>query len=148
MTVEGVDRITEMFAKFPSEMTKETKRLMRSAARPWLAKMRSATPFPEWKQLSNINVKSKKGVTSLIVGFFGPKDVHMEWMKGYWYNYGTLARRDPNHIFDNPVKRSARNRRNNVGQPARHFFDTAAAGAEDDIADKVITGLETFIDTL
>ena len=107
-TVEGVDKITRAFEQFPSDMQKETKRLMRTAAKPWLAKMRSATPFPEWKRLSNINVKSRNGIISLLVGFFGPKDVHFEWMKGYWYNYGTLARRDPNHKFDNPVKRSVR----------------------------------------
>ncbi len=146
--VEGVDRITRMFEQFPAEMNKETKRLMRSASRPWLARMRSATPFPEWKRLSNINIKSKKGVTSLLVGFFGPKDVHFDWMKGYWYNYGTLTRRDPNHSFDNPVKRSVKNRRNELGQPPRQFFEEASAGAEEDIADKVVTGLENYIGQL
>ena len=147
-TVEGVDRVTRMFEAFPAEMQKETKRLMRAAVKPWLAKMRSATPFAEWKRLSNINVKSKKGNTSLLVGFFGPKDVHFDWMKGYWYNYGTLTRRDPNHRFDNPVKRSVKNRRNELGQPARHFFDDASEGAAEDIAEKVIRGLEDYIATI
>jgi len=146
-TVEGADRITAMFEKMPKEMAAETKKAMRSASRPHLARMRSAAPYTQWKGLSKVSVRTKKGIISCVVGFFGPKAVHWEWMKAYWYNYGTLARRDPSHTFDHAI-RTGRKRRNNLGQPARNWFDPASEGAADDIADKTITRLEQYIDNL
>ena len=147
--VEGVDRITEMFAKMPKEMNREMKSQMRKAAKPWLARLRSAIPQSEWKSLAKISIRSwRKTFTSCLVGFFGPADVHFQWMKLYWDNDGTLTRRDPSHTFDNPVKRVSRRRRNNVGQPAHNYFEKAMEGAADDIADKTIRGLESYIDRL
>ena len=147
-TVEGADAITAMFAKMPKEMQAETKRSMRASARIWLTKMRAAVPaeHPQWKAFSKVSVRSKKGIVSCLVGFFGPAEVHFEWMKAYWYTYGTLLRRDPSHKFDNPIRR--RKRRNNLGQKANNWFDPATAGADQDIVDHTIRDLENYIDRL
>ena len=145
--IEGADKITAMFEKMPKEMAAETKKAMRSASRPHLARMRAAAPYTQWKGLSKVSIRTKKGIISCVVGFFGPKAVHWEWMKAYWYNYGTLQLRDPSHTFDHPV-RTGKRRRNNHGQPARNWFDPASKGAADDIADKTINRLGQYIDTL
>ena len=146
-TVEGADRITKMFEQMPKEMRAETKKAMRSASRPWLARLRSAAPYSQWKSLAKTSVRTRKGIISCLIGFFGPDAVHWEWMKAYWYNYGTLQRRDPSHQFMHRIRNKS-NRRNEVGQPARNWFDPVAAGAGDDIANKTITWIENYIDRL
>lgn len=150
--VEGADRITEMFAKMPAEMKQEMKKQMRSSSRPWLTRMKASVPYAQWKQLAKINVKQlrKSGLVSCMVGFFGSKsdsDKQFEWMKLYWDNYGTLRRRDPQHNFEQPIKRNKK-RRNEVGQPHNNYFDKVVEGAADDISEKTIKGLEKYIDKL
>ena len=96
---------------------------------------------PNWAELVDFKVKQKGfmgryincgiGIFNKNVNPFNPKAVP-DWYKAYWKNYGTLLRRDRSHHFKYDIKpdtsSAARRRRNNLGQPATHFFEIATRG--------------------
>ena len=144
--VEGADKLTKLFEEMPKEAKKETKKILRKAAKPWAAKIRKAMKHATWKNLVDYKISDRKGFINLYVGLF--KDPGFEWFKAYWANYGTLERRDPEHNFDRPVRRATDKRRNNLGQFHQNFFDEAREGAAEDIVRRLEQGLNQYIDKI
>ncbi len=135
--IEGLDDCLRCLDQAPENVVKMTKQALREAGKKTSRQIRQKTP-QRFRRL--VKYKVFKGRTSrdmnMLVGLFNKgqsKNGNSEipdWFKAYWMNYGTLMRRDPGHHFEQSVKRNVRNRRNNVGQPAEKFFESAKAGWE------------------
>lgn len=146
-TLEGIDVLERAFTNFPKEMEKEVKRAMRTASRPYLKAAQNALPVASWKGEVTCKTKitKKRGEILMSAGFFGKKrgtDI-TAWFKAYWANYGTLRRRDPGHVFQNKVKKKTSARRNEIGQPAQLFFERATEGAEQRVAEDVVSAINS-----
>ena len=141
--IDGVEDVLRMFDGAPKELQKAGRKAMASAGRKVAAKLKRRIP-PRWKRLirSKANM-SRSGNLYAVMGLYNGHESQgrqpdgkkvSDWFKAYWSNYGTLARRDPGHRFDYPVKsrRSAggRLRRNDMGQFPERFFEAAAGGWE------------------
>lgn len=132
-----------MFDGAPKELQKAGKKAMASAGRKVAAKLKRQIPS-RWKRLIKSKAKmSRDGNFWAVMGLYNGHEAQghqpngkkvSDWFKAYWANYGTLARRDPSHSFDYPVKSrksaSGRLRRNDMGQFPERFFEDAAGGWE------------------
>ena len=135
--IEGLDDCLRCLNQSPENVLKMTKQALREAGKKTARQIRQKTP-QRFRRL--VKYKVFKGQVSqdlsALVGLFNKQQKAngssgvQDWFKAYWKNYGTLARRDPDHHFEQAVKRNVRNRRNNVGQPAEKFFEAASAGWE------------------
>ena len=135
--IEGLDDCLRCLDQAPANAVKMTQTALREASKKAARSIRQKTP-QRFRRL--VKYKVFKGQvtqnTNALVGLFNKKQVKngsgqvADWFKAYWKNYGTLTHRDREHTFDTPVKRHVARRRNNVGQPAEKFFETAIAGWE------------------
>lgn len=133
--IEGLDDCIKCMDAAPANVMKMARTAMKDASKVTARDIRSRTPG-RWRRLVAYKVTKGQfsGDTYALVGYFNKgakKNSNTEipdWFKAYWKNYGTLARRDRNHHFVNPVKRGTKRRRNNVGQRAENFFENAIGG--------------------
>ena len=135
--IEGIDDCLRCMDAAPANAVKMTQTALREASKKTARKIRQKTP-QRFRRL--VKYKVFKGQitmnTNALVGLFNKKQTNngsdqvADWFKAYWKNYGTLTRRDPQHVFDRAVKRRVPRRRNNVGQPYENFFEGAIAGWE------------------
>ena len=133
MTIEGLAECLHTLDEAPNVMIKAVKQSMRKAGGELARDIKSGTP-PRFKSLVKCKVmkaRISKNLSSA-VGLYKGRTNGTEipdWFKAYWKNYGTLARRDPSHRFDRPIKgdgtTAASRRRNNVGQFYERFFEVA-----------------------
>ncbi len=133
--IEGLDDCIKCMDSAPANVVKMTRTAMKAAGKSTAALIRQRTPGPFRKLVGYRVTKGQlSGNTYALVGYFNKgakKNSNSEisvWFKAYWKNYGTLARRDASHNFVTPVKARVRTRRNNVGQPAELFFESAIPG--------------------
>lgn len=133
--ITGLDDALRCFDQAPANLLKVVKTALREGGKQAAKEIRKVMPR-RFKRL--VSQKVVKGALSndwsVLVGAFNKAksgtDEPDDWFKAYWKNYGTLARRDPGHNFDYPIKRLNRKRRNEVGQPAEHFYDGSIAAAQ------------------
>ena len=141
--IDGVEDVLRMFDGAPKELQKAGKKAMASAGRKVAAKFKRQIPA-RWKKLVKSKAKMSRGGDFYAdMGLYNGHEAQghqpngkkvSDWFKAYWADYGTLARRDPNHKFDYPVKSkdsaNGRLRRNDMGQYPTGFFEEAAEGWE------------------
>lgn len=139
--IEGVEDCLRMFERFPDNMLKIENVAMRSASKAVAKHIRKAIP-KRWRRLVKYKVYNVRrgGDTYALIGLYNRKEVAghqpegkdptFDWFKAYWANYGTLTKRDRSHKFKYPIKKNAE-RRNEKGQPAQKFVETAINGWED-----------------
>ena len=146
MEIQGLDDCLKWMDNAPANCLKASRTAMKAASRKTSGRIRSKLP-KRWRRLVKSRVEKRfDGNLSALIGLFNGHQMqgHQnpgaakgidDWFKAYWANYGTLTHRDPQHSFREPVKHggtaAAKNRRNNVGQEAQHFFEDAAKGFED-----------------
>ena len=133
--ITGLDDCLKCFDQAPKNLLKVVKKALKDGGKQAAQELRKALPRRFKRLVSNKVVKGvESGDYSALIGAFNRvksgTDEPDDWFKAYWKNYGTLTRRDPNHKFDNPVKRLNRKRRNEVGQAAENFYDQAVAPAQ------------------
>lgn len=139
--IDGLDDVMRWMDDCPENCVKASRTALREAAKKTTKAIRPGVP-KRWRRLVKYKV-SRMQNGSLVAGmglFNGHQrqgrhtDVD-DWFKAYWANYGTLTHRDPNHKFQQPVKNgstsAAKRRRNNVGQKAQNFFESATRGYEE-----------------
>ena len=139
LEVKGIKDCYRKLDDMPEAALKLIKKSMQEASKPVARHMRSAIDIPHWRKL----VKSKVAVgrtawegTQAAVGMFNNGKVtnsvkkadRPDWFKAYWANYGTLSRRDPQHLFKTPIK--SKKRHQSVGQPKQNFFERGSEGQE------------------
>ena len=138
LDVQGIQECYRKLDDMPEAALKLIKKSMQEAAKPVARNIRNYIEIPHWRRL----VKSKVAIgrkawegTQAAVGMFnnGQASSVMEadrpdWHKAYWANYGTLSRRDPQHVFKTAVQ--ARKRHQSVGQPQQNFFERGEEGQE------------------
>ena len=145
LQIEGMSDFLRWTERAPDDMVKLAKVAMREGAKRVVISMRPQIN-ERWKRLLKYKVSGGRNDKDLAcdIGLFNGRqrqghqpasgDVD-DWFKAYWMNYGTLARRDPNHVFMNPVQPASRTRsqrrRNRVGQPHQNFLEKAMLGYED-----------------
>jgi len=135
--IEGLDDCLRCMDAAPSNALKMTQTALREASKKSARTIRQKTP-PRFRRLVKYKVFKGQVTNSqnALVGLFNKKQTTngsstvADWFKAYWKNYGTLTRRDQQHVFDTQVKRRVARRRNNVGQPHENFFEAAIAGWE------------------
>ena len=133
--ITGLDDALKCFDQAPKNLRNVVKTAMRAGARQAKKEIRNVMPR-RFKRL--VSYRVKKGLVSkdlnAEVGVFNKvKGVGKErddWYKAYWKNYGTLARRDSSHQFNEPIKKLGRKRRNEVGQLHENFYDKAIEPAK------------------
>ena len=147
--VRGVPATVHRMQRMQQDIMKVTRKTMRSAAKPWLAKAKAALPVDEWRVsiVARIRVQKlhKSDYLLLRAGF--PATLR-EWggapddfYKFYWQNYGTLKGRDPGHNFQRAPGRNNKNK-NRSGIPHNNYFERAMSGAEEDIAAKLKVAID------
>lgn len=133
--ITGLDDALRCFDRAPENLLKIVKTALREGGKQAAKEIRKAMPR-RFKRL--VSQKVVKGALSndwsVLVGAFNKAksgtDEPDDWYKAYWKNYGTLTRRAKDHTFDYPIKNLNRKRRNEVGQPAEHFYDGAIGPAQ------------------
>lgn len=141
--IEGLDDCIRCMEHAPENVMKMTRSAMKDAGRTTAKFIRGRTPS-RFRRLVGYKVAKGQlsGNTYALVGYFSKgkkKNSNSEipdWFKAYWKNYGTLAKRDRSHNFSYPVKNNVMRRRNNIGQPAENFFETAISGWERQFLDE------------
>lgn len=137
--IEGVEDCLKMFDKAPENALKVCRKGLRKGSAAVAKSIRKGVPR-DWRKLVKYKVgRLPNGELWARAGLYGsaiakgaPKDdPGFRWFKAYWANYGTLTRRDPTHHFQTKVKPESERRRNDVGQPAQHFFENSLNGWED-----------------
>lgn len=135
--IEGLDDCLRCLDAAPKNALSMTQTALRDASKKSVRIIRQKTP-QRFRRLVKYKVFKGQITNNMnaLVGLFnkgqsknGSSEVS-DWFKAYWKNYGTLTRRDPEHIFDQAVKRRVMRRRNNVGQHHENFFEGAIAGWE------------------
>ena len=156
--IEGLDECIRSMDKAPEYMVKVAKAAMKAGGKKGARILRQRTPA-RWRRL--VAFKLSRGVitqdTYLMIGYFNKDrkkakhDYIPDWFKAYWKDYGTLARRDPNHEFSYPVKEKVttynddgsekyrsfaqKYRRNDKGQFPEHIFEEAIESWEEGVYD-------------
>ena len=133
MTIEGLTDYLRTLEEAPDVMLKAVRKSMRKAGGELARDIKSGTPraFQSLVKCKVTKARISKNLSSAIGLYKGKAkgEEIPEWFKAYWKNYGTLARRDPSHRFDRPVKgqgtAAAARRRNQVGQYYEKFFEEA-----------------------
>lgn len=136
MTIEGLGDYLRTLEKAPDELLKAVRKAMRKAGNELARDIKPGIP-PSFRNLVKCKVtkamlsKNLSSAIGLYKGKVTGNDIP-EWFKAYWKNYGTLARRDPAHRFDRPVKGdgtvAANRRRNKLGQFSEEFWEDALPG--------------------
>lgn len=133
MTIEGLGDYLRTLEKAPDDLLKAVRKAMRKAGNELSRDIKPGVPteFRKLVKCKVVKAKMSKNLSSAI-GLYKdkvPRSEIPEWFKAYWKNYGTLARRDPAHRFDRPVKGdgtvAARRRRNQLGQFSENFWEDA-----------------------
>ena len=142
VSISGLDDCLRMFDQAPANLIKVSRKAMKAASRKTAGTIRKRVP-KRWAKIVRYKVdKQYDGKLAAFVGLFqtglmqghqNPNGAPMpDWFKAYWANYGTLQRRDPNHVFKNPVRHSgtaqAQRRRNRMGEAHQNFFEAALPG--------------------
>lgn len=135
--IEGVEDCLKMFEAAPENSLKLCRKAMRKGAGAAAKSIRNKLP-PTYRKLVKYKVGRLPDKSLWArAGLYGKKlkagaskqnDPAFKWFKAYWANYGTLSRRDPSHYFQYKIKPKSKNRRQDVGQPALHFFENAQEG--------------------
>ena len=147
--ITGLDDALDCFEMAPKNLLKVVKKALKDGGKQAAKEFRKAMPRRFKRLVSNKVVKGAvSGDYSALIGAFNRvksgTDEPDDWFKAYWKNYGTLTRRDPNHKFDNPVRKKvegvkngknyksfvAKYRRNDIGQPHENFYDVAIQPAQ------------------
>jgi len=134
--IEGLDDTLKCFDQAPANLLKVVKVAMKDGGKQAAKVIRKAMPRRFKRLVASKVVKGKlSGDHYALVGAFnrvksGNKEPD-DWFKAYWKNYGTLTKRSKEHKFDYPIKRLPRKRRNEVGQDAEMFYDSAIKPAQD-----------------
>ena len=133
--ITGLDDALKCFDQAPKNLRNVVKTAMRAGARQAKKEIRNVMPR-RFKRLVSYRVKKGRvskdlnaevGVFNKVKGVGKERD---DWYKAYWKNYGTLARRDSSHQFNEPIKKLGRKRRNEVGQLHENFYDKAIEPAK------------------
>ena len=135
--IEGVDDCLRMFDNAPENAMKICRKAMRKGSAAAAKVIKSKVP-PRYRKIVKYKVgRLPSGDLWARAGLYGKKlqkgtpkddDPGFLWFKAYWANFGTLSRRDPAHQFMYKIKPKSKNRRQDVGQPAQHFFENAQKG--------------------
>ena len=133
MTIEGLAEYLRTLDEAPDVLIKCVRKSMRKAGTELARDMKAGIPagFRPLVKCKVVKARISRNLSSA-VGLYksaSKDDDGFKWFKAYWKNYGTLARRDPSHRFDNPIKpdgtQAAMNRRNRIGQFSERFFEAA-----------------------
>ena len=133
--ITGLDDALKCFDQAPKNLRNVVKTAMRAGARQAKKEIRNVMPR-RFKRLVSYRVKKGRvskdlnaevGVFNKVKGVGKERD---DWYKAYWKNYGTLARRDSSHQFNEPIRKLGRKRRNEVGQLHENFYDKAIEPAK------------------
>lgn len=127
-TLEGDKALTAIFKDMPVEgYQKPVKAAFKKAAQPVKRSMAGALPSKLSAIKKVLKIKAGKGKSMTVAtGFFGNAGVYVnsrgkQWnpyMLLYWFNYGTLANRDPGHNFLKPRRAVSANRKGGI-KPAK-----------------------------
>lgn len=143
VTIEGLDEALRYCdSGAADEMLKACRKAMRAGTAQVKKRLKAQTP-ERWRHLLKTKAGiSRQGNLTGSVGLYNGKQKqgHQnrssqidDWFKAYWANYGTLENRDPNHEFQQPVKKqgtaAASRRKNKGGQKAQNFFEKGTEGA-------------------
>lgn len=139
ITIVGIDECLKTFDKMPENANKLCRKAMSRGTKAVAKSIKSNIPS-SYKKLIKAIVK-KSAVTDdlqALVGAFNSgattiNGYNSDWFIMYWNNYGTLAGRDKNHNFDNPLKNSNRAKRlksQRNGIKAKNWFENAQVGCE------------------
>ena len=130
--IKGAEEVIRRLDRVPENAMKMTVDALKFAAKPVAQSIRAGVPYQKMRRLVKVKViKDYLGDTQARVGLYNVKAKNVgisDWFKAYWANYGTLKHRDSSHKFDRPIKRPTRRRRNNEGQRAQNFFESAIVG--------------------
>lgn len=139
ITIEGINDCFKTFDKMPENANKLCRKAMSRGTKAVAKKMKTQIPSC-YKKLIKAIVKKSSVTDDLqaLVGAFNSgattiNGYNSDWFVMYWNNYGTLAGRDNNHDFDNPVKNSNRAKRLKTqkrGIKAKNWFEKAQEGCE------------------
>jgi hypothetical protein len=131
--IKGADRFMEILKEYPEMGYKRPVMIgFRKAALPVKKAMISNLPSYIKDLKKYIKIKQGKGKSlTMSVGSFGRQTVYQnskgqEWdpyQLFYWHNYGTLARRDPGHFFQNSRRKTSRGWKGGI--TPRLFFEKA-----------------------
>ena len=149
MKIEGTKEACDFLAAYPRETKRIISNALRYAVSPVAKKVKGAVPgdFPQWKSLVRVKAKQSK-LTGRIYAVAGMLDNGQattpggisDWYKAYWYNYGTLQRRDPSHKYDRAPR--GKKSRNKLGQYPANYYDRAVEGMEADLTDRFLKSIE------
>ena len=134
--ITGLDDALKCFDQAPKNLVKVVKTAMRAGGKQAAKEIRRAMPRRFKRLVTSKVVKGRvsKDWNALVGAFNKVKNGGNEpddWFKAYWMNYGTLTKRSRAHKFDYPIKNLHRKRRNEVGQPAKMFYDKSIGPAQD-----------------
>ena len=138
--IDGLKECMQILDKMPENILKMETQAMRKASQEVAKNIRKSMPkrfkrLVKYKMYEDIDKNSY-----VLIGLYNRKEISgnqpsggdkwHDWFKAYWANYGTLSRRDPNHKFKHKIKPKTKGnpRRQDVGQPAQHFFESSILG--------------------
>lgn len=143
--IKGLNDTLRWMDKMPENCLKITRKAMQDAAKATAKQVRQRTP-KRWRALAKQKVKLygkgwQSGEVVAKMGWIdndqkssstGKTNPPTDWFKAYWQNYGTLAGRDPNHSFKEPVKHgktaAAKRRKNRAGLQHQNFYEKSIEG--------------------
>lgn len=133
--ITGLDDCLKCFDRAPKNLLKVVRQALKDGGKQAAKEFRKVMPRRFKRLVSNKVVKGViSGDYAALIGAFnrvkGGTNEPDDWFKAYWKNYGTLTKRAKDHKFDYPIKKLNRVRRNEVGQPAEHFYDGAIGPAQ------------------
>lgn len=147
MKIEGTKEACDFLAAYPRETKRIVSNALRYAVNPVAKKVKSAVPFPKWQSLVKVKAKESK-LSGRVYAVAGMLDngqattqggIH-DWYKAYWYNYGTLQRRDPSHKYDRAPR--GKKSRNKLGQYPSNYYDKAVEGMDVDLTNRFLKSIE------
>lgn len=129
ITIENLDRVIDRLSNAPKDVGKAAQVALRAGMSAVRRDISKSTPSRFRKLVTSSAKRSKEGLLSGRAGLFTSRRQMFDWFKAYWKNYGTLTHRASGHKFGYPIKPKGssvgRRRRNDAGQRAELFFDSA-----------------------
>ncbi len=155
-TIQGIDQLTDFLTEHPKELNKTAIQslmkgsnvLKKEIVNQMPASIKALKPIVASKALTNSDNPN------ILVGIFGKRMFYVnrrgkKWdafYLAYWQNYGTLANRDPGHLFIKGRRKVSQSWRGGI-RPNRFFdraidssFESALSVAEQDL-NKIIDDL-------
>lgn len=111
IALEGLEEFQDYIERFPNEANKALKRAIKRTAQQAVVKIRPSVPTYARKATSYRTLRSGNGLFGISGQLFDLGRVITPAGIAYFFNYGTLQGRDPNHNFKAPVREQMRGRK-------------------------------------